>query len=268
MRDFQITRILGVARLLTLATTLLGAAAFASTSAAFAQSLSTPANLTTPPVPTAGALVDPGPDVRRIGCHGKASDQKSLEPDCRAAGIPRVGAASSGARRKPNGIALNPVLPSWVRVGTTVKYLGYSAFVQNGQYIDPVEIAVTSRITGIGSAGVAGTTAVQNVGEPGGHNYSWLCNLAGICRGADFQFWVDPQDPTGSVRGPDGEVFAIAGSGRYTDPWGRTWNATLLNYENNQNGVRFTIAYDDASGVILYNVESYPTEYIIQYYYS
>jgi len=58
------------------------------------------------------------------------------------------------------------------------------------------------------------------------------------------------------------------GSGRYTDPWKRTWNATLLNYRNNNTGVRFTVAYNQSNGLILYRVESYPTEYVVEYYYS
>jgi hypothetical protein len=179
--------------------------------------------------------------------------------------LPRI---TSPAASAPLNASAAAKIPAWVRAGLDVTYIAYSAFVENGKYVDPIELTVSSLVTSSSASIASGKTTTHTIGTPLTSTYNWTCTNLGQCRGGDWQFWVDPNDPTASIRGPEGERFTIAGSGRYTDPWKRTWNATLLNYQNNSSGVRFTVCFDRSSGLILYNVESYPTEYVLEFYYS
>lgn len=211
-----------------------------ATSFASAQTLPPPARTIAPSAQTLAPPVTPpaGPSVVRR--HGSRAEARSAAPQ----------------------------IPSWVRSGFAVTYVAYSAFIQDGHYVDPIQLEATSRVTNASALAASGTTATHTVGTTLSSTYNWKCTNLGQCRGVDWQFWVDPNDPTASITGPEGERFTVAGSGRYTDPWNRTWNATLLNYQNNVSGVRFTVAFVQSTGLILYHVESYPTEYLIEYYYS
>lgn len=162
--------------------------------------------------------------------------------------------------------AAQPKVPTWVRTGLSVPYMAYSAAVQNGRFVNGIVVDMKDTVTGTGGGLVTGVTQLQTQGDPEVTTYRWACNAAGSCRGGDWQFWVDPANPTGSIRGPDGEIFTVLGREAYTDPWHRVWNATILNYEDPANGVRFTVAYQTGSGLILYSVQSYPSQYTAAYY--
>jgi hypothetical protein len=160
-----------------------------------------------------------------------------------------------------------PAIPAWVHAGLRVEYVGYSAFVKNGRYVDPIEVLLTTRVSAASHTAASAATRDQIVGAQLVDTYDWSCSDDGTRRGTAFQFWVDPSDASGSIRGPEGERFARVTAGRCVDPWNRTWNATLLEYQNAAISVRLSVGYQTTTGLILYTLESYPTEYVIEYYY-
>jgi hypothetical protein len=164
--------------------------------------------------------------------------------------------------------AAEPELPSWIRAGDALVYIGYSGNTGKGTS-NSVVVSETTTVTAVERNAVYATTVLQTIGTPLTNTYRWACTAAGICsKDFDGQFWVDPKDPIASIRGPDGEIYKRIGSEKYTDLWKRVWPATVLAYSNAQNGVSFTVIFDSRSGLILTIGYTYPTEVISIHYYN
>ncbi len=164
-----------------------------------------------------------------------------------------------------------PIIPAWVHPGLVVIYDGVSAFVTNGRFSQGVQVVMTTRVTSVNAGQVAGVTQIQTVGAPIGGSHAWTCNAAGVCRGdatgMNGKFWVDPANPTASVRGPNGEPFTLMGSAPYTVR-GKTWAGTTLAYQNPASGWQIVTTYDTKTGLVLAYAENSPSEQVHTYFRS
>jgi hypothetical protein len=165
--------------------------------------------------------------------------------------------------------AATPAFPPWIKPGLTLHFVGYAAGRAGGRMQNPVVVSETIKVTALDNGRLYATSVVYPQGEQiEATTSNWSCDSAGTCQGNALQFWVDPQDPTGSIHGPNGEVYEVAGVGRFTDQWNRAWKATTLLYQNPANGVRFSITYETSSGLILEINQSYPNQIIESHYYN
>jgi hypothetical protein len=156
-----------------------------------------------------------------------------------------------------------PTIPSWIHSGLTVMYNGDSAFVQNGRHVQPVQLILTTRVNSVSSTAVSALTQIQTVGTPLVNRVTWTCNAAGNSQssaaGFSGQFWVDPNAPTASTHGANGEPYSITGQGPYNIA-GKTWAATTMTYQNQASGVRLTTIFETKSGLVLAHAENFPTQ--------
>ena len=163
-------------------------------------------------------------------------------------------------------------IPAWVKPGLVVTYDAVSAFVnQYGQFNQDIQVVMTTRVNSISGGKVSAITQVQTVGSPIGGKHEWACNAAGDCEkdatGLVGKFWIDPDHPTDSIKGPNGEPFSVVGKGPYSHG-DRTWSAVMLSYQNSETGVQFQVSFDAKTGLILASSETYPTQQVHAYFRS
>lgn len=185
-----------------------------------------------------------------------------------AANLPIGSHAAGGRTDSPR---VTPQIPSWIKKNTGVEYIGYSAFENNGNPSQSIEVTVNTSVQKATASEVWAGTVVKVVGDGFTSDYDWACTSTDSCTrgtGNAFQFWVCTNNPTGSIFGPDGETYSNYGTERYKDPWGREWSATVLAYQNSRTGVTLEVIYETSSGLILVNSQSFPTEYVVDYYYD
>jgi hypothetical protein len=164
-----------------------------------------------------------------------------------------------------------PVIPAWVKPGTTVAYDGVSAFVNNGRFSQAVQVVMTTRVTSVSGNAVSGITRIQTVGTPLASTHTWTCTAAGSCRsdmpGFSGKFWVDPAHPVESVRGPNGEPYILMGRAPYAYG-GRKWSGATLSYQNPATGWQYVLTFDTATGLILAYAETSPSQQVHTYFRS
>jgi hypothetical protein len=164
-----------------------------------------------------------------------------------------------------------PTIPEWVRPGLVVVYDGVSAFVSNGRFTQGIQIVLTTRVNTVAGGQVAGVTQVQTVGSPVGGTHAWTCNAAANCTtdatGFHGKFWVDPANPTASIRGANGETYSIMGSAPYSYN-GKTWAATTMSYQNPATGWQLMCIFETKTGLMLAYSETSPAQQAHTYYRS
>jgi len=164
-----------------------------------------------------------------------------------------------------------PVIPSWIHSGLIVIYDGESAFVKAGKLTPGAAVVVTTQITASDPKQVSGNTQIQSVGAPIGQKHNWTCDATEHCTsdlpGFSGVFWVDPANPTASIRGPNGEQYAMKGNAPYTRN-GKTWAATSISYENPANGVQYACIFEAKTGLYLAYSESTPAGQVHTYFRS
>jgi hypothetical protein len=165
----------------------------------------------------------------------------------------------------------SPVIPAWVHPGVVVTYDGVSAFVNNGRFSQGIQTLITTRINSISGGKVAGVTQIQTVGTLLSGRHAWSCDAAGNCTadatGFVGKFWIDPANPTASIRGANGERFSLIGKGPYSLR-GRSWNAATLNYNNPATGWNIVCIFDSKTGLVLAYSETSPGEQVHTYFRS
>lgn len=164
-----------------------------------------------------------------------------------------------------------PAIPAWVHPGVVVTYDGVSAFVNNGRFSQGIQTIITTRINSISGGQVDGVTQVQTVGSPIGGSHAWRCDAAGNCTtdatGLAGKFWIDPANPTASIRGAHGERFSLAGKGPYS-LHGQSWTAGTLSYNNPDTGWQIVCIFDSKTGLVLAYSETSPGEQVHTYFRS
>lgn len=149
-------------------------------------------------------------------------------------------------------------IPSWVQPGTVTVYDGLSSSIKNGQPQNGVYTAITSQVDAVSSKEVSGSTRVDIPTAPlGGWSYSWTVQEGDPWKDV-HRFWVDPTNPTTSVKGPNGEIFKIMGSGPYSYE-GKSWDATIMAYTNQDTGVEYHLTFETKTGLILAYIEKHPS---------
>jgi hypothetical protein len=169
----------------------------------------------------------------------------------------RIGSSAPGA---------GPSIPTFVRIGATVTYDGFSSSLSNGQPFNSVQVVEASQVTSVNGGSVSATTKIQIVSTPIIQTHAWSCNASGTCQGDSTgftgKFWVDPANPVGSIKGPNGETFSIVGTSPFSYN-GKTWAATTMAYQS--NGVQYHCIFETTTGLIVSYSETYPTEQVIIY---
>jgi len=164
------------------------------------------------------------------------------------------------------GIAVASV-PSWVQPGIVTVYDGLSSSIQNGQTQNGVHTVITTQVDAVSNNEVSGTTRVDiPTAQPGGWSYSWTADEGDPWRDV-HRFWIDPINPTASVKGPNGEIFNIIGSGPYSYG-GKSWDAILMAYTNQDTGVEYRLTFETKTGLILAYIEKYPSQNTFIYFRS
>jgi len=160
-----------------------------------------------------------------------------------------------------SGLAIAAV-PSWVQPGVVVAYDGVSSGIQNGQPVNGVQTLITLRVTSVSGNTVTGTTEVTNpqIDPSIWHlDYQWTCVDGTTC---DWRFWVDPANPTSSVKGPNGEPYTIGGPVTYQSPLGGqpVTGTYVMYYSNADTHVEYHLTYEARTGLIAAYAEKYPTQ--------
>lgn len=164
------------------------------------------------------------------------------------------------------GIAMASV-PSWVQPGMVTVYDGLSSSIQNGQTQNGIYTVITTQVDAVSNNEVSGNTKIDIPTAPlGGWSYSWIAHEGDPWKDV-HRFWIDPINPTASVKGPNGEMFKIIGSGPYSYG-GKNWDATLMAYTNQETGVEYHLTFETKTGLILAYIEKYPSQNTFIYFRS
>lgn len=161
------------------------------------------------------------------------------------------------------------LIPSWVQPGVTVVYDGVSGNVNNPQ-AGGVQTLITLRVTSVSGNTVAGTYNVINpMIDPSiwQLNGQWSCTDGQAC---DWRFWVDPTNPTASVKGPHGEPYTLGGPVSYSSPLGgpAVEGTNIMYYSNPDTHVEYHLTYQERTGLIVAYAEIYPTQQTYLYFRS
>lgn len=156
------------------------------------------------------------------------------------------------------GVAMAAV-PSWVQPGLIVSYDGLSASMNDGEPDNGVYTVITTQVGSASEDSVSGTTRVDIPTAPmSGWSYSWQVYEGDPWKDV-HRFWVDPLNPTGSVKGPNGEILNIIGQEPYT--YGDlSRDATLMAYKNEETGAEYHLTFETKTGLILAYSEKYPSQ--------
>jgi len=162
------------------------------------------------------------------------------------------------------------LIPSWVQPGVTVVYDGVSSGVQDGQPVNGVQALITLRVTGVSGNTVRGTVEVFNptLGLPVQlPSNEWSCTDGQVC---SSRFWVDPANPAGSVKGPNGEPYTEGGPVPYTSPFGgpAVSGTNVLYYQNPDSHVEYHMTYQARTGLVVAYAEVYPSQRTYYYFRS
>jgi len=164
------------------------------------------------------------------------------------------------------GAALGAV-PSWVQPGLVVSYDGISASLIGGEPQNGVYTVMTTQVDSASRDAVSGTTKVYiPSASMGGWSYSWQTSEGDPWKDV-HRFWVDPADPSSSVKGPNGEVLSIVGQEPFSYG-GRSWDATLMAYKNEETGTEYHLTFETKTGLILAYTEMYPSQNTFLYFKS
>jgi hypothetical protein len=161
----------------------------------------------------------------------------------------------AGAQTRPN-------VPNWVRPGLQVVYDSGSRFM--GPHAAALTLLETIWVDSVNSGTVSGRVNMRNGGNPLQNNFNFSCITGSNCDGYPAQFWIDIQNPTASIHGPNGEPFSVVGRNN-VNYGGRTWDATTMAYQNPASGTQFVVTYDNASGLILAYSESSPAQQVFRH---
>ena len=152
----------------------------------------------------------------------------------------------------------------------TVAYDGVSSGVQNGQPINGVQVILTLRVTEVSGNTVRGTVEVFNptLGLPVQlPSNEWSCTDGQVC---SSRFWVDPTNPAGSAKGPNGEPYTEGGPVDYHSPLGgpAVTGTNVLYYQNADTQVEYHMTYQARTGLVVAYAEIYPTQRTYYYFRS
>lgn len=129
-----------------------------------------------------------------------------------------------------------------------------------------VGIRDTTTVDSVNDGTVTGQTHTLAVGTD--KTYSWTCTSAGYCPDGEaaFQFWVDPSDPLGSVKG-QGLPYEYLGTTSLLDPENRqTYRVGILHYSNAAQTIRNSTFFNSAGLVI--EVDAYGDGIVTQVWYE
>jgi hypothetical protein len=164
-----------------------------------------------------------------------------------------------------------PVIPAWIHPGLAVIYDGDAAYVKNGILSPGATVAVTTQVNSVKGNEVFGVTTIQVAGSPAGQKHTWTCSAAERCTsdmpGFSGMFWVDPANPTASIKGPNGEPYSMRGNAPYTRN-GMTWAATTISYQNQSTQVQYMCIFETKTGLYLAYSESSPGGQVHTYFRS
>ena len=150
------------------------------------------------------------------------------------------------------------IVPAWVKPNLTVTYNDFSAPLLNGSVqTGAINFAETETVNSVSNLTVAVT---ETLTVPGGFpNILHWTFVEGQRAPADPtpQFWVDPNNPTQSIVGPNGEVFQPLGFNIYDGV-----NAEFLKYSS--PSATYDIIYDASTGLILEADEIFATEEVFR----
>lgn len=159
-----------------------------------------------------------------------------------------------------SGIA-SAAVPQWVQPEVWATYHMISGGWANGAPTEDsgTETYITNRVDQLTADGTTSTAEVYNPLTGQTQTNQVTCRDGrSACLG---RFWLDPNNPTVSFLDETGVSYTISGKTAYSVA-GRDWDATMMVYQNPQNGVTYTVIYDTNSGLVLAASHEYPSEKI------
>jgi hypothetical protein len=157
--------------------------------------------------------------------------------------------SSPGGSGPGGGSGSTPAIPSWVKTGLTLDY-------ETDDGSGYVDLKDTTTVDSVSAAGVGAQTLT--VGPGTDRTYTWTCSADGYCPdgAAAFQFWIDPNDPLGSVKG-QGTDYQYLGTHSFTDKEnGQTYTVGELHWTSATGVDRGTILFDPTGLVVESDVVS------------
>jgi hypothetical protein len=170
---------------------------------------------------------------------GSGSTSTTTSPATTGTGNPASGGSGSSS----------PAIPSWVKTGLTLDY-------ETDDGSGYVDLKATTTVDSVSATGVGAQTLT--VGPGTDRTYTWTCSADGYCPdgAAAFQFWIDPNDPLGSVKG-QGTDYQYLGTHSFTDKEnGQTYTVGELHWTNTTGVDRATILFDPSGLVVESDVVS------------
>jgi hypothetical protein len=135
-------------------------------------------------------------------------------------------------------------VPSWVTPGLVLAYLTD----EDSGY---VAIRDTTTVEAVTQGVVTGETQTLAVGTD--KTYDWTCTASGSCPHGEaaFQFWIDPADPLGSLKG-QGLPYEYLGTHALYDPENRqSYDVGILHYSNASGSVRNSTFFQASTGLVI-----------------
>jgi hypothetical protein len=144
------------------------------------------------------------------------------------------------------------IVPAWVKPNLTVIYNDFSASLVNGVVqsgaVNFTEQEVVNSVSNL-TVQLTETDAVPGTNVVNVHHWTIVEGQIG----PGEQFWVDPNNPTQSILGPNGEVFQPLGFNTYDGV-----NAGFLKYSS--SSATYDVIYDASTGLILEADEIFATQ--------
>lgn len=159
-----------------------------------------------------------------------------------------------------SGVA-GAAVPDWVKPGMTATYDMYSSFIDaNGNPNNAVYVIITMQAQSVSKDGVTGVTQTYNPHTGMSDTQQATCaEGAAPCVG---RFWLDPANPTASIKTDSGATYTEVSQGPYSYG-GRSWDdATMLEFQIPDSGVDFHLVYETKTGLILEYAIKYPSQQV------
>ena len=157
------------------------------------------------------------------------------------------------------GIA-NATVPEWVQPGTSATYDNSAADIdQNGNYNNAVTLQESMQVQSVTPDEVTGIYTLSP--RYPGASYTtqqWTYREGDVIGFA--RFWLDPQNPTASIKGENRVPLTVAGNGPFQAA-GKTWDATTLQFVLPEK-FETRVVYETNTGLVLEVVVMYPNKLI------
>lgn len=146
-------------------------------------------------------------------------------------------------------LAVSATPPGWVVQGVAAVYDVLSTEISGGEYGAGTVSQATVQVSAVSGNLVTGTVFVEKEMDSGPGTHSpWTCTEGEAC---EWRIWVDPLNPTASIKGKNGEALGVVGRMPYSYAGFNADEATVMSYRDDAAGINYEATFDTRTGLLL-----------------